>query len=473
MIPIYTHYLSTADYGTLELLELVSYIAGHFLGMGLGESVFRMYYNYEEMEKKKLVLSTTLITVWTGATALMVALILFSKSISVLVFESPDYYRMLIIVFVTLVINLGNNIPMGLLRIEQKSVLFVVINFVRLVLTLTLNIVFIIVFEMGVFGILLSGLIVSFLAGIYLLHYICRKINAAYSFQIIKEIFKYSLPIMWSWVGMFILHFGDRFLLQRLMSLSDVGIYSLAYKFGMLPNFIILNPFLLLWAPKRFELMQEKDAREIYRTVFTYFIFIQLFISLGISVLIKDAIFIMADQEYHSAYLYVPVILLGYIMFGVFKYVDFGIHVEKKTKILAWFTMLGVVFNIGANFFLISYIGIWGAAITTLATWLLLSVIIYFPAQKLYRINYDFGRIIKMLAIAVILYIVGISVNPASITFSIIIKILIVLTFPFILYLIKFYTDEELTRLAEIFARIKEFLGRKLLKRNSNATKSK
>lgn len=457
MIPLYTHFLSPEDYGTLEILDLVSYLVGLFLAMGIAQSLFRFYYEFEEQEKRDQVISVSMITLWGVTIVILISLLYFSRGISTLVFNSNEYFRMLNLVFIALVLNLNSEVPLGVLRIKQKSVQYVTINIIRLIFSLGLNILFIVKYGMGVIGILYSGLIVSFLTCLYVTFYILRRIKLTYSFSLISAIFKYALPIMWSWLGMFILHFGDRFIIQRLLSLSDVGIYSLAYKFGYMPNYLILYPFMMIWSPKRFDLLKEPNAKDIYSTIFTYFMFAQIFAGLGVIVLIKDVIALMSASQFHEAYKYVPVILLGYICFGIFEYVQFGIHVSKKTRVLAIFTLITAGINVGLNLLLMPILGLWAAALITFFSWAFLTVCIYFPSQKHYHIPYEFIRLSKMVGTAVILYIFAYLVNPSSMVISIILKFFIASLFPFVLYLIKFYKPNELAKIFEIKRYIYDF----------------
>ncbi|MFH2035014.1 MAG: polysaccharide biosynthesis C-terminal domain-containing protein, partial [Candidatus Zixiibacteriota bacterium] len=377
-----------------------------------------------------------------------------------LVLESPDYFRLFNITFFTIVIQLSNEIPRALLRIEEKSVLFVTISLFRLIINLTLNIIFIVYSGMGVFGILLGGLISSAAIGVFLVIYILRNMRLAYSFDILRDMLKYSVPLMWSWFGMFVLHFGDRFLLQRLGSLSEVGIYSLAYKFAFIPNLLILGPFQMIWASKRFELIKESNAGELFSNIFTYFMFVFIFISLGMSILIKDVIQIVADSQYHEAYIYIPVLLAAHVFYAAFNYVQLGIHFEKKTRYLAYATLIGGLFNIGMNVLLIPRIHIWGSTLTTLVSWALLTVLTYIPSQKLYHVSYQFGRLLKLILPAVGLFALSTQIDIDSLPISIVVKFILALSYPLILYIIRFYSEDEKRRLArevvKIWPKIKE-----------------
>lgn len=463
LIPLYTHYLTPSDYGTLELLDLTSYIIGLFLAMGIAQSVVRFYYEFESKEKRHQVISVALISLWIVSAIVLAILFFNSRFISNLVFKSGDYYHMFNIIFITMVVGLSNEIPLTVLRIEEKSGLYVIISISKLTISLTLNILLIVKFHMGIMGILYSNLVTSIIMGSLITIFTLKYVKLTYSFSLLRSMLSYGIPLMWSWFGMFVLNFGDRFLLQRLTSLGDVGIYSLAYKFGMLPNVLVLSPFLMIWAPKRFDLLKEPNAKDIYSKVFTYFLFIEIFVGLGIAVLIKEIVHIMADAQFSDAYKYVPAILLAYIANGVYLYVQFGVHLEKKTKYLAYATLIGAALNVGGNLLLIPRIGVWGAALTTFISFGFLMAYIYFPSQRLYRIDYEKRRILQMVLTAAAIYIITVFIPVESLFISLAIKVVILLTFPFILYFMKFYSDEELSRIKSGIQLIRGFSLSKLV----------
>lgn len=451
LIPLYTHYLTPSNYGTLELLDLTSYIIGLFLAMGIAQAVVRFYYDYSDKERRDQVISVALITLWVISVAVLAILISFSPMISQVVMKSRGYYNMFNIIFISTVIGLSNEIPLTVLRIEEKSLIYLSFTLTKLVLTLSLNILFIVKFNMGIIGILYSGLIATLIMGAVITIYILRRIKISYSIPILRSMLGYSIPLMWSWFGMFVINFGDRFFLQRMMTTADVGIYSLAYKFGMLPNVLVLSPFLMIWGPKRFDLLKEPNAREIYSKVFTYFLLIQFFVGLGIVIAIKEIIQIVATPDYYDSFKYVSLILLAYIANGIYLYVQFGVHIEKKTKYLAYATIFGAILNIAGNLILIPLIGIWGAAISTFISFFFLLVFIFLPSQRFYHISYEWKRILHMSLVAVALFTIGYFINIPNVFLSAAVKLLIAFSFPFILALTRFYQQSEINQIKSMY----------------------
>jgi O-antigen/teichoic acid export membrane protein len=105
--------------------------------------------------------------------------------------------------------------------------------------------------------------------------------------------------------------------------------------------------------------------------------------------------------KYLTGWEIVPVILLGYMFHGMYVNFTAGIYIEEKNKYLPFITGAGAFLNIVVNLFLIPRMGIMGAALATLAAYALMAGLIYIFAQKYYRINYEYRKVVTILALVV------------------------------------------------------------------------
>jgi len=371
-----------------------------------------------------------------------------------LVFNSSDYAGLFRLIFLSMMFGLAGEIPLAFIRAQQKSLLFTTISVSRLLLNVGLNILFIVGFGWGIRGIILSGLITHGLTSVFLSAYAFRETGFLFSLAKLKSMVKYGIPYVPGGLGMFIIHFVDRFLLQRFTSLSEVGIYSLGYKFGMILNPLVNDAFFSIWKPKMFELAGRKDAKDIYSVMFTYFLLVEIFLALGIAILIKDVLVIISAPAYHSAYKVVPLILLSYVLWGSYFQVQIGILLKKKTRYIAYVVAVSAAANLALNFLLIPRIGIWGAALSTLASFGITTILTYIISNRIYLVKYQFGRIFKLFGLAVVLYLVSLGVNTNSLFSSLLVKSILVLSFPFCLFLLRFYTQPEIGKIKEMVSHI-------------------
>jgi O-antigen/teichoic acid export membrane protein len=457
LIPVYTRYLSPDQYGTLELLELTSFIVGNVLALGISQSVVRFYYEYADQKSRDRVVSVALITIWTICGVAALPLFFFAPGISELVFDVDSYGHLLQITFATLLLSLCGDIPMTLLRIHERSITYVALSSLRAGLNFATSLTLVVVYGLGIRGILVGGLVSTSIFALVASVIVVRRLELHFDRKIARAMLTYSAPLVGSWLGMFVLNYADRFFLQRLASLSDVGIYALAYRFGMLPNMFVLMPFFQVWGPKRFELVSEPDAAKTYARVFTYFYFVELFLALGVAVLARDVLALMAAPSFQVAATYVPTLLVAYVIYGAYTYAQFGLLLGKRTRLLAALVVTAAAASVALNALLIPPLGTWGAVISTLGSFALLAVATHFVAQRMYPIAYEYGRLVAMTAVALALFAASSYVDVDSHAVSLAIRTAIAFCFPLLLLATGIVRREERRALV---AFVRRALGR-------------
>ena len=445
MIPVYTNCLTPAEYGVLELLSLTADLISTGMGMWMATALMRFYFKYEDKESRNTVVSTSLL----GMTVLMGLTVgiclVFSREFSQLVFSTEEYTAAFRIMFLTMFFSSSIEIPLIYLRANQRSVAFVVISLVKLVLQLSLNIYLLIYLDLGVMGVLYSSLISSLIISVYLFVTTCTESGTKFSFSAYKELLKFGAPLIMADLSVFGLTYADHYLLNYFGSLTIVGLYSLAYKFGMLVSLLFSTPFRSIWSARMFEIAKQEDGRQVYARVLTYFLMGALTISLGLSCLSRDALRLMAEASYWSAYQIVPLIAVSYVAVGVIAIAGAGLMVMHKTKYFALSTTCALVANLVLCFLLIPIWGAMGAAIATLLSYVVRLWIDAYNSQKLFRIEYDWRRIVQIIGVYVALTLLAAYVQIDSLVVSLLVNGSIVVAFPLSLFALRIFTAEEKT----------------------------
>lgn len=463
LIPFYTHYLLPSDYGTLELIEVTVYMVGTFLGAGLTQAVLRFYFESEDEDYRRTIVSTALISVFVVCLVLGGTLALVSPYVSVFIFQRGDFGDLLRLAVVSLTMTVVAETPLVFIRAQQKSVLYTVVSVVGLVINLSLNILFIAKFGWGVRGVIMGGLITQAFIGLALSAYTFRLVGIAFSTARLKEMLLYGLPYIPGGFLISVLLMADRFVLQRFTNLTVVGLYALGYKFGLVIGAMVTEPFFAIWGPKMFEVAKRPAASHIYGRMLTYFLFVEFYVALGISAGVKDVIFIMADPEYHSAYQIVPIIVLAYVMGGAYQHAQVGILLSKKTKFILYMQIVGAAAGIALNVALVPLFGAWGAATATLGAWTLLTALAYKISQRYIDIQFEFGRIGKMVLTALLLYGLCFRLDVTSSAYvNLVLKLAVAALFPLALVLLRFYEPEEIDKIREIVSQTWSMMRRRL-----------
>ncbi len=415
MIPVYTAYLTPADYGVLELLDLTMYVVNMIVGLGLINSIIRFYSDCKSDGEKSEVISTAFFYVLLAAICINGVLVAFSGPISRLIFSSreatagPEQLSFFVkIVACSGLLDILAGVGTSYLQSEKKSVVFTLVSVARFFIAVTLNIVFVVGFELGVVGVLYSQIIAAAFVCVvmtWLMHkHLGRHVSSARAMEMIR----YGAPLIISSLSMFIIHFADRFFLERLTGLTVLGIYSLSYKLAMVLPALLYGPFELIWNAQMFDLYKQgEDGHKTINYINKYMLVGSLWFITAYALCIKDLVYIMADPKYHEAYKAVPPLLLAFLFTGLTATSTVGIMFAKKTIYRGLANVYGAIVALVGYYFLIRVYGYWGAVISTFLALLVRYVAGAYYSQRFYRIDYSWALHVKVAIAAGVAYGLG------------------------------------------------------------------
>ena len=443
MIPVYTAYLSTENYGTLSLLGLTIDIVATLFGLGMASAVVRTYQKFEDEPSRRKVISSALLGSISVMAVITATAMLLSPQLSQLIFSSEEYTGYFRLTFLGMFLASGIEIPMIFLRIKLQSGKYVGISLIKMVMQLSLNIWFLVGLGLGIYGVLYSTLISSTIFALYLTFSTLRKVGIGFDFSKYVEMLRFGMPIIVSDVSSFMLTYSDRYFLNYFADLGTVGIYSMSYTFGMILSMLINGPFMSVWGTEMFKYGKQEDGKPIFAKVLIYYLLIALALCLGLSLLTRDVLRIMADESYWSAYKYVALISLSYVLNGALYIAGAGILLSGKSKYRAYSTSSAMVANIVLNFLLIPTMGAWGAAISTLASYVVrLTLDVYF-AQQLYHVTYDIKRVVMLGLLFLVILVPFSYIRIENLPLSLLTNTVAALLFPVLVYFSGVLTPEE------------------------------
>jgi O-antigen/teichoic acid export membrane protein len=461
LIPVYTRYLTPADYGGLEIFQTTLSILSIIFVMGLTTALFRSYFNYDNEEKRKTVVGTTFLFL-TGTSALFLLILMaLAGDFSALLFGSVEYAVYFRVIFLTSFFDVGIVIAFSVFRAREESKKYAIFALVRFLAAAGLNILFVVVLHKGVLGILLGGLIAAFLLYSILLRDIIKNAKLRFSIAELKEMLSFGLPLVPAGLAAWIMTMADRYFLQFLSTSQELGLYSLGYKFGMVVQALIVGPIILAWGPFFWSVTKEKNAKEIYSSVLTYFALVGMAVALVLSVLSKEILVIMTTPPFYGAYKVIPLIAVSYVLYGCYQILSPGILLERKTKYLAFIVGFGAAVNLGLNYLLIPSYGMMGAAVATVISYLLLPIGSYFVSRRYYPIKYEWGRVAKIFIAAALVFVGSLFIKNDSTIIAGLFKLLSLLGFPLLLFAFRFFKPEEIQKTKEIFRAAPGYVKRK------------
>ena len=405
LIPLYTRYLPQDRYGALQIFLITSNLIGILLQMGIGSAIFKSVIYDRNNRDNRIKYSTALNFLLLSGLAGLTALQLFSRHLSVLLFQSAAYQSEIRIILATVFFRNMAVIPLSKLRIEGKTATYSLLSLLRFSAQLGLNIFFVVRLGFGIKGILLAELIATAVffplyAGILKNQYEFRM-----HFTELKEVLHFGIPLIPSAVSMFLLNMSSQYFLQHYSGLKDVALYALAYRFSMIIA-LMVSAFQFSWASQLFEIAREENARGIFSRNFTRFYGVIILACILLNLLAKPMIRLMATPEYVDASRIVPLLNLSYLFLGVFYYSSIGINLKKKTVFQSLYAVTGALVNLGLNLWLVPAHGIMGAAVANAISFFIMAGLTLLKSERLYPVGYEKTPVFLMSVVYIVQMIV-------------------------------------------------------------------
>ena len=416
MLPVYTHYLTPADYGVLELLQLTVDIAVILVSAGTTAGLLRFYFKAPNERER----NATIVSAFALLTALnfvaTVVLLLAAGPIADVALRGAASPVLVRIVALDLLLQGAVSVPMTLMQARGRAMLHSVTSLVTLVGQLGLNILLVVVLQKGVAGVLVSTLITHLVGGAFLVAWMLRQTGWRISREAMRNLRRFAVPYQLTTAGTFILTFGDRFVIQAVRSAGEVGLYSLAYKFGFLLATLAAAPFMIAWTPQRFAaaLMGRAERDRMYSSGFRYLNMVVLSTAVGIALFVDPLLHIMSDPAFHAAARLVPIIVLAYVFQAWSDVVQFGIDASEQTRYVTYATWGAAVPLVAGYLVLIPLFGGYGAAVATLIGFVVRFILMLVFAQRVWPVTYEWGSILALLGWACAATVVYHTVAPAT-----------------------------------------------------------
>lgn len=452
LLPFYTTYLTTDQYGILALLEITGQIMVSVFSLNLATGMMRWIAETQDEIIEKSIVFTILISTLIISVLLSFFLIPLSEPISRLFFSTDSFGLYFVLLFISSSLGIYNLVPLTLMRQYEKSLQFTILTTLKFTVTLAFIIYFITELNLGVEGILWGQLIGQGLLTILTIPFIAKHTHPKFKIRIFKEITQYSIPLVFSGVFALSLTMSDRFLIKYFYDNSSVGIYSLGHKIASVINMFILQSFQLGFLPIAYKKLSEKDAKPFFSKVLTYYVFVLTLSALAISMFGKELLELLAqNKDYWAAYYVIPIISLAFVVKGIHYLFSLSFHYTKRTSYNAYIVVATAIFNIALNLILIPKFNYIGGALSLLLSFILMTFLAYIYGQKVYYVKYDFKKLIMIITIGVLCFAGSSFFAEYSFIMRITVKTFLMVLFVLALFFLGLFSKSEIAKLKQVF----------------------
>lgn len=399
-LPLYTHFLTPADYGAIELVELTIDVLSIVAGSRLLSGVFWLYSRCEDSHQQRRVISTATILITTGYAVVAVAVILGAPSVAALVLGKRSYVNLVRLGAVASVIGAPLMVWLVYLRLRQRFRTALAVQATKTGLQLSLNILLLAVFHLGANGMMLSTAIASMVITSAIGVRILPEVGFAYSRTTAKELYRFGLPLMVTQGATLLLTFGDRPFLRLATDLSSIGRYTFAYQFAFLLANLTQAPFDFAWQPHRFETARRDDRDQIFSRVFVYMSLVVFALATAMCVVIRPVLHLMTTPGFFGAAAFVPILSLAIVFQTLTSIQDTGVLVAERTKLIAYANWIAAGVALVAYAVLIPRYAGTGAAVATVIAYAVRYVLTYAFSQRVWLIRYNWPPVIRLTIIS-------------------------------------------------------------------------
>lgn len=454
-LPIYLNYLTKAEVGTFGLIDITINILAEVLILGQANSIIFFNNKKEYGDKRGSVLYTITTFVILINLLFILAAELFGISILSSSKSTQDLTRFLPFIIYISFIRVMNNLFLNKLRADEQSVFYTTITLIKIITFIGLIFYTVVYLKLSVYGIMYSYLISEMFVLIALLPGMIMKMKPVIEKSALKEALKFGTPLIFSSIGIMILNLSDRYLINFYLNLEEVGTYDIAYRIAGIVNMFLILPFNQAMLPSAFKVYSEPGNNRYLSKLMTYMCYVIIWGGLAISVFGEEIILILGNENYLTANIYIPLIVLAYIFSAMRNVASNGLLFAQKTFLIAFITIVTGILNIILNIIFIPIYGTIAAAYTTLISFFIFYIVTFLTADKYYKISYENFKIFKMIVLGIFLFVVQEIILFDNFFLMLLEKLILVIAFPFLLLLIGFYEKIELETIKSSLKSIK------------------
>ena len=407
LLPIYTRYLSPADYGVLNSLNSIANLLPIFISLYL-DSAFGRYYFFEKTistQRVQLLYSTLFwfICVW-GAVVVIAALLISPFTFQPLL--NVPFLPYIPLIMIPALFGQLSLLGSAFLRSNLMAKEFNILTFIVFLCATSVTVLLLTGFKMGIRANLYGAAVGSLISFSYFLFISIKYslLNFSFDWTLLWRSLLFSLPLIPNIAAGWIGGLSDRLILSYYGKIEQVGLYSISAQIALI-LYMINDAATQVQGPIGLSALtdnREKGKKQISEFL-SYFVWMILFCYLLITFFSKEILYYMTDVRYHSAYQLVTVLGFIYVMSGCYRVFTTILSFHAKMWVISSAAIISAIVSMIINFLLIPYWGQWAAAWASFFSVFGYMAWLFYWSQRVDPIQVNYGLIITSLLVAVVL----------------------------------------------------------------------
>lgn len=374
--PIFTRYFTPEEYGVLGLITITFSYISIIVFSYLSNCIWRFYNRYKNENKLEVFYSNIFILYIVSSVLTLLACFMWISLIS------SSNEKIIILSLFQMLISVLASMFMVIVRLEDRAFLYNSLNV--LLQAMSFIILFLLTFKFNyrIEAVLESNIIVSLFLLIALVIIFWRKIKPSikyFDLEVINKFLSYGLVVALGDLSLVLLTSSDRYIIDFLASVKEVGIYNQVYNIAQISIAALVTIFFNIFNPYLFKDLEENI--EVYdRNINKYlnmYLLILTPVTVYFSIFKKELAFILLGESFREGYSMMPYIMITSYIYGMLLFIKNRLNFTGKAKISVFGLLLALLINIVLNLLFIPIFDYKIAAVTTLIAYVFLYAYYY------------------------------------------------------------------------------------------------
>lgn len=391
LLPLYTHILTTDEYGVADLIFTLGQLVLPFISLTIFNGLLRYGLMKDVKPEDALRCATRVFLLGSIAMVLVTPLLGFVPSIG--------EWRWFLCAYVISTFSVSNTLVY--LKIKDKNTLYSVLSILQTLVLVICNLLLLVEVNLGIRGYLWSYIIsncITALCAVILGGMLKDFKTAKYRSDLMKAMILFSLPYIINDISWWAINSVNKLIIEFMMSSAILGVFTAASKIPSLIN-ALSSIFTQAWGLSSIKEYDSSNDTTFYEKVYNYYIIFIFGVCIAANTIMKPFMSIYVSDDFFVAWHYVPLLLLGAAFSGLASFMGALLGAVKKSKTLMTSAMLASVVNVVMGIVLIKWVGLWGAAIATLVSYVVVAVYRMVAVRRYIVFDYHIKKFVALFVI--------------------------------------------------------------------------
>ena len=390
LLPVYTRIFSPAEYGTIEMLTVISSFLAAILVMGMDSAQSMYFFKVKEKGRSAQARIVSAILQWrlVWGSAIVLVAAMTAPLLNAWFFQRQLSWEYFAIAFVGALFAQVMSQSAEVMRLLYRPWAYIGITLSQSVLAALLILSFVLLFDQGILGFFLGAAIASFVVAIFGWF----RIRDYWQFDRIHwdlwpQLVRFGAPLVPAGMAIYFMSTADRWFVQYYHGSEALGSFAVGAKFALLLS-LAVETFRKAWWPIAMDAMHSDDGPGTFRMITRFYLGLASAGLVGLTVLSPWLVKWLTAPAFHDAWPIVGILGWQAVFYGFFLIVSAGIWKAEKTYLNLYLMSLAAVTGLVLNWLLVPAFGGMGAAVATVLTYLIWIIASMLISESLWRVSF-------------------------------------------------------------------------------------